>query len=83
MLLEISNTFCGHELLTIILRFAPILVSTLDPTSRFSSLGKEETIAAVRTGAVRDAGLVLNQNDILFKKDVVLIFTCARSRVRT
>ena len=26
----------GHELLTIIVRYTPILVSTLDPTSRFS-----------------------------------------------
>ena len=39
-----SVIICGHELLTIIIRYALILVSTLDPASAIFALGSEQKL---------------------------------------
>ena len=55
-------TNCGHKLLSIIIRIALILLSTRDPTSRFSVLGGTENIAAAGTGVREQSSLLSTKN---------------------
>ena len=48
----------GHESLSIILHFVQILLSVLDPTSRFSFLHRKENIAVVSTAARKQRRLL-------------------------
>jgi hypothetical protein len=55
-----------------IIRYAHNLLSVLDPTSRYSSLGKEEYNAAVHTVVGSNAGCFLKQKRTLLKKSTFL-----------
>ena len=79
---QVSKCGIGHESLTIIVRYAPILVSVLDSISVFFFSEKENT-PAVCVKAVPVSGQVLKQKHILFTEYVFLFSTGAPARTRT
>jgi len=60
----------GVKLLTIIIRYALILVSTSSPDSRYSFLRKKSTTLRLTKAHVSNAGYLLNLKNTLLRKSV-------------